>query len=241
MKTKPLHRLQDIILFEDDHIVLANKPVGTASLDDKSQRNLNELARSYHPELRLCHRLDKNTSGVLLMAKGLEVYRTMAMQFEHREVQKTYLTLVAGIHRFEAKVIDLPLLVSTNKKVSVSHKHGKPAETVVDTEEVFRHYTLLRCQPVTGRMHQIRIHLAETGTPVVGDALYGGQDILLSDLKRHYKMSTRKDEQPLNHGYLLHAHKLRFTHPASGEPMETEAPLPANFEATLKVLRKYDQ
>ena len=240
----PHHRIPpfaDLICYEDEHLLAVNKPLGLASLSDKDRDNLSALAQAHDPGLRLCHRLDKNTSGILLMARTPEAYREIAMQFERREVRKVYHTLAGGVHQFDGLEIDLPLLVSTNKKVSVSRREGKPALTRVYTEEAFRNFTLLRCEPVTGRMHQIRVHLAAINCPIVGDALYGGADIMLSELKRKYHFSSRKDERPINHGYLLHARRLALRHPASGEALELEAPYPKNFETTLKVLEKYNR
>lgn len=239
-KSRLPQRLEDILLFEDEALLLVSKPAGMASLNDKESRSLQDLAKAYDESLKLCHRLDKNTSGILLMAKGPESYRHLAMQFEHRRVQKTYLTLCMGARPFDGMDIDLPLLVSTNKKVSVNRRMGKPARTVVHSEELFRNHTLCRCHPITGRMHQIRAHLAAVGNPIVGDELYGGENAYLSQLKRRYKASGRHDEeQPINHGYLLHARALAFEHPLSGEAQRFEAPLPEHFETVLKILRKY--
>lgn len=240
-KKKEFILFQDLIVFEDDDILLVNKPVDMASLDDKSNRNLNHLAKKHNPHLGLCHRLDKNTSGILLLAKSEEGYRHIAGQFAKRTVKKEYHTIAAGIHQFEDHLIDLPLFVSTNKKVSISRENGKPSQTLVNTEKTWRTHSFLRCEPVTGRMHQIRIHLSTSGCPILGDTLYGGHDLLLSNIKRKYKASGRKEEEkPVNHGYLLHARRLSFDHPVSGERMSFEADYPKNFSVTLKVLDKYD-
>lgn len=236
---KPI-RFEDLIVHEDDHLLLVNKPRDMASLADKSHQHLQALAEGYLPSLQLAHRLDKQTSGILLMAKDPDTYRTLALQFQHREVDKQYLALATGVHHFEQLRVELPLLVTTNKKVTVHKQDGKAAETIFHTEERFRHYSLLRCHPITGRMHQIRVHLSAVNAPIAGDLLYGGQDILLSAIKRKYHFSSRKEERPLNHSFLLHAQRLRFRHPATQEPVTFEAPLSNNFATVLKVLRKYD-
>ncbi len=234
-------RFEDLILFEDEAIILVNKPLAMASLDDKSNRNLNHLAKIYHPEAQLCHRLDKMTSGILLIAKGKENYRTIALQFQRREVSKTYMTLVKGVHHFDEQIVDLPLLVTTNKRV-VPHKNdGKKATTIVTAEKRFRNFTLVRCQPITGRTHQIRAHMTALGCPIVGDALYGGEDLYLSSLKRRYKPNGRREERPLNQGYLLHSMSLTFRHPISDEEMTFTSPYPKNFSVVLRQLGKYDE
>jgi 23S rRNA pseudouridine955/2504/2580 synthase len=240
VKTKFIS-FKDLIVYEDDDILLVNKPENVSSLDDKSKRNINHLAKVYNPELQLCHRLDKMTSGILLLAKGSENYREIALQFQHRKVHKTYMALVRGVHHHEETEVDLPLLVTTNKRVIAHKNDGKKAITMVSTEKTFRNYTLLRCQPITGRMHQIRVHLLSLGSPIVGDDLYKGEDLMLSSIKRKYKLSGRKmEERPLNHGYMLHAQQIQFTHPKTGEEMTFDAPYPKNFSVVLKMLDKYD-
>lgn len=232
---------EDIIIYEDDDIIVVNKPVNMASLDDKSNINLLHLAKRYNPDLQLCHRLDKMTSGILLLSKKEEHYRHISIQFEKRQITKNYLALVEGTHAFKNHEISYPLLVSTNKKVTVSQRLGKPSNTFITSLRHFKHFTLLQCQPITGRMHQIRVHLASIMIPIIGDELYGGKNIMLSDIKKKYKIGKFTDEEtPLNHGYLLHSHSLEFTHPATEEKVKFEAPLNKNFEVVIKILEKYD-
>lgn len=232
---------EELILMEQGDIVVINKPVGMASLEDKGALHVQALARQYHPEVRLCHRLDKLTSGCLVLAKSAEAYREISLQFQHRTIHKHYLALVAGVHHHQNTVVDLPLLVTTNKKVFVSKSDGKKAKTIVNTEKNYRRHTLLRCEPVTGRMHQIRIHLSSLKTPIVGDSLYGGSDLMLSSIKRKYKPSGRKEEQALNHGFLLHAASIQLALPGEESLTTVEAPLPKNFSVVLRQLEKHDQ
>lgn len=234
-------QFQDLILHEDEDILVINKPQDMASLDDKSNKNVLGMAKKYNPDLQLCHRLDKMTSGILLLSKKEENYRHISIQFEKRQVHKKYLALVAGTHAFKKHEVNYPLLVSTNKKVTVSQRLGKPSNTFITSLRHFKHYTLLECEPVTGRMHQIRVHLASIMLPIIGDELYGGKDMFLSEFKKNYKIGKFTDEEsPLNHGYLLHSHSLEFTHPGTEEIVKYEAPLNKNFEAVIKTLEKYD-
>jgi len=233
-------RLEDIILFEDEHIIVINKPLHMASLDDKEHRSLKDLAHDYLPGLHLCHRLDKMTSGTLIMAKNMEAYRHIAIQFQEREIHKNYHTFVSGVHDFNDYEIDLPIFVSSNKKVSIDAYNGKVAQTIVTTLKAFRGYTMLQCEPVSGRMHQIRIHLAAMSCPIIGDKLYGGKDMFLSDLKRKYKASTTDEhEQSLNRELLLHARNITFKHPATDEYVSFEAEYPKHFRVVLTALQKY--
>ena len=239
MKVK-FFKFEDIIIHEDDNILVVNKPLGVASLDDKNNRNLNTLAKAHNPDLQLSHCLDKLTSGVLVMAKNPEAYRDIAIQFQRREVSKNYLTIVKGTHHFKEMEVDLALQIGTNHKVFPNKQLGKKAQTFFSTKRNFRNYTVISCRPVTGRMHQIRVHLAAQNYPIIGDELYGGEDIYLSGLKRNYSWSNKREERPINHGFLLHAESISFKHPQTEEMVTYEAPLPKNFKVTLKLLEKFN-
>lgn len=240
-KKRVIYKFKDLILFEDERIIVANKPTGISSLDERefSRTNMLQLARAYNEDLKLCHRLDKMTSGALVFAKGSDIYREMAGLFARREVLKHYLTMISRARRFEEEVISMPIAVSGKGKARVDREDGKESITVVDSSEIFRGHSLLDCQPLTGRTHQIRVHLAAIGCPIVGDKEYGGQDIFLSEVKKKFKPNRKMEESPLNDGFLLHARGIRFAIPGDEEESTFIAPLPKNFEVTLKIMRKY--
>lgn len=240
-KTKRIE-LKDIILYEDDSLIVINKPSGISSLADRDgdKTCIHELAKAYCPEAILCHRLDKYTSGVLLIAKSEAVYRFVTLKFQKREIHKTYLTLVEGRQDFKDTVVDFKIYNNGNGKVRLDNALGKPSKTIFNTVETFRHYTLLECQPITGRMHQIRLHLLSIGLPVVGDKVYLGRDIFLSAIKRNYKPPIDQDEKPVNSGFLLHASSIALILPGGDAPATFEAPVNPGFEVVLKLLRKWD-
>ena len=228
---------KDLILKETEEFIIVNKPPHISALDDRNSKlNLLSIARSYLSTLQLCHRLDKETSGAMLLAKSPEVYKHMALQFQNREVSKIYHAVVNGRHQFEQEEIDLPLLLSGGR-VKVSRR-GKPALTFVTTLDVFRNQTLVECRPITGRMHQIRAHLATINSPIVTDALYGGQPVFLSELKRTYNLKKGTEEQPIISRVALHASVLEFAN-TSGEDLSVAAPYPKDFGVLLKQLENY--
>lgn len=232
MKSTPFSAL---ILFEDKDFILINKPPFISTLEDRNDdRNILALARQYTPGAQVCHRLDKDTSGVLAIAKNPEAYRHLSMQFEGREVSKVYHAVVDGIHQFDQEVVDAPILRLNDGTVKIA-RAGKPATTTFTTLELFKLHSLIECSPVTGRMHQIRIHLTLLHAPITGDEVYGGKPFFVSAVKRGFKAGKDAEEQPLMKRMALHAHFLMFQGLDSNRISAT-APYPRDFQALLRQL-----
>lgn len=230
-------RFENWILYENDNYLLVNKPPYLSTLQDRqSEVNLLDLARAYVPEAQVAHRLDKNTSGVIAIAKNPEAYRHLSIQFEKRKVYKLYHALTDGIHKFEEQRVNVPLLTTGKGEVKASRK-GKPSETVLSSLRAYRNHTLLGCKPLTGRMHQVRVHCAFAGAPITGDELYGGKWLFLSSLKRNFNLGKFDEEQPLIKRYALHAREIAFQD-LDGKKIGAEAPYPKDFEVLLKQLEK---
>jgi 23S rRNA pseudouridine955/2504/2580 synthase len=231
------HNIDRLILFETEDYLALNKPPGFSSLDDRRDpENLLKLVRGLYPHARICHRLDKDTSGVIVFAKNDEAYRNLSLQFEHRTTRKIYHAVVHGQPEFDSLVIDKPVYVAGSGRVRIDHGAGKNSETVIRVLQRYGMLTLLECMPVSGRKHQIRVHLASAGFPVVQDALYGGGPVYLSQVKRNYK---QKDlEKPIIHRLALHALSLSFVG-GRGEEIRIAADYPHDFGVLIKLLDKY--
>ncbi|EDM36812.1 pseudouridylate synthase [Pedobacter sp. BAL39] len=233
---------KDIILFENDDYIVVNKPPFVASLDERGgsgEVNILRLAKQYSPDAQVCHRLDKETSGAIIIAKTPEAYRNVAIQFEKRKINKTYHAIVDGQFSFNDLFIDLPILNDGNKSVTIDRKEGKRAETIFNSIKNYRHYTLVECKPITGRMHQIRIHLATQRAAIAGDDMYRGKPVYLSSMKKGYRISKDDEEQPIMKRFALHARHLVFKG-TDGQDIVIEAPYPKDFATLLKLLDKFD-
>lgn len=231
----------DLILFEDDDVIVVNKPPFISTLDEREGGDLNmlRLAKEYSPDAQVCHRLDKETSGTLIIAKNPDAYRDVSIQFEKRQVKKIYHAVINGIHVFEDLKIDLPILNVGKGNVTISRQEGKAAETWFQSLRYFKHYTLVECRPVTGRMHQIRIHLATQRASIAGDEMYKGEPVFLSKIKRKYNLGKDQEELPIMKRFALHAREVSFKL-LNGEPAAINAPYPKDFETLLKLLEKFD-
>jgi len=233
---------KDLIILENEDYIIINKPPYIASLDertpDKAGISIIRMAKDYHADAQLCHRLDKETSGALAIAKHAEAYRNLAMQFEDRIVDKTYHAVVNGIHEFNENAVRLPIKQLKNGTVIIDREEGKEAETLFKTLEVFKQNTLVGCKPITGRMHQIRVHLQCLKASIVGDLQYGGKDLFLSEIKRKFNLKQDTEEQPLIKRVALHASSLAFLG-LDQVAIRATASYPKDITALLKQLRNF--
>lgn len=229
---------KDCIILEDEHFIFINKPSGISSLDERSgeANSIIKMAKKYHADAQLCHRIDKETSGLLLIAKHNEAYKEMAVMFEHRKVFKEYHAIVQGNLQVNEKSILLPLSISAKGIAKVDMKDGRKAETIVTTIKAMHQYSLISCIPVTGRLHQIRIHLASQHFPLVADTTYGGSYPYLSKLKKNYKTSKWENEKPILQRVALHAYRLKFE--VLGKAYQVEAPYPKDLDVFIKLIEK---
>jgi 23S rRNA pseudouridine955/2504/2580 synthase len=222
------------LLLEDDHLLAIDKPAGVAVHGGSGVSfGVIEQLRRARPAakfLELVHRLDKETSGILLLAKKRSALTALQDQFRERDTAKTYAALVHGAWPKALKVIDLPLLKTTDaagdRQVRVqAHEDARRSITLVKVARTFGGFTLLDVTLKTGRTHQIRVHLAHHGHPIVGDPKYG--DFALNKALAKERRFGRM---------FLHARRLAFDHPADGRRVELESPLPAECEALLEML-----
>jgi len=231
----PKFRFEDSILYQDNDYILINKPPFISTLEDRNDsQNILALARDYEPNAQVGHRLDKETSGVLAIARNAEAYRHISMQFENREVTKIYHAVTDGIHNFSNQLVDVPILKQNDGTVKIS-RSGKDAQTYFTTLQSYKHHTLIDCRPVTGRMHQIRIHLTFLKAPITGDEMYGGKSFYVSSVKRGFNLKKLTDEEPLMKRMALHAYSLEFAL-LDGRKVITEAPYPKDFQALIRQL-----
>jgi 23S rRNA pseudouridine1911/1915/1917 synthase len=256
------------VLHEDEDVLVVDKPAGLAVEPERWQRGeaclagaLLDLALvrsgSERPESpgervsldfrpRLVHRIDKDTSGIVLVARNLEAERRLRSAFESGDIHKNYLALVEGEwpadteDEGKGEVIDLPLGPDLRRsgRMQVVETGGKSSRTRVSLDRSYRGYSLVRCEPLTGRTHQIRVHMAARGFPLAVDPLYGRRRAMyLSEIKADYRPKAGRPERPLMERLTLHARGIRFPN-AEGLSVSVESPLPRDFERVLKQLAK---
>lgn len=224
--------LESCILYEDDYILVLNKPSGTAVHGGSGLSfGVIEGLRALRPDakfLELVHRLDRETSGILLVAKKRSALRSLHEQLRLKTMQKDYLALVRGQWQSHCKVVQAPLLknvLQSGERIVRVDSEGKPSETRFKVEERFEHSTLIKASPVTGRTHQIRVHTLHAGHPIAFDDRYGDRDF-----------DAHLAGTGLNRLF-LHAAALRFEHPSTGETLQVTAPMDKVLSRCLNVLR----
>lgn len=238
------------VIYEDEALIAFDKPSGLAVSPERHGQSPDTVmawARArWGPELTNVHRLDADTSGLVLCAKTKVALDFLSGQFQSKTVVKTYHALTAGLPVADAFTVNLVIKEDEAKPgvMCIVKKHGQTSQTEFAVGERFPQsagrpgFAWVECRPHTGRRHQIRIHLGSVGTPILNDPLYGNEACLrLSDLKRGYK--GRADEKPLIARLALHATGLTFTHPLSREKQSLTAPLPNDLSVALKYLRKF--
>ncbi len=232
-------KLHITIIAETDHWVAINKPPYVPSLPERGKytaESVLEWSRKRWPESILCHRIDRETSGALLIAKDAETYRHVSIQFEKRQIEKIYHAIVDGVVEFQDFWVDLPINTDNLNNIKIDKQFGKLAQTHFQTLETFRHFTLLECRPKTGRLHQIRVHLSSQNAKIAADELYGSKTPMLSLVKR--KVSG--EDRPLIQRFALHARELIFKD-LEGQTVSITAEYPNDFGVFLKLLDKYDR
>ncbi|MDP7162172.1 MAG: RluA family pseudouridine synthase [Phycisphaerae bacterium] len=243
------------VLHEDARLLVVNKPAGLPVLParggagrefyDSLAARLNAEVPEAGPYVRphVVHRLDRETSGVLLVAKDKEAGAELAGQFQYRTVTKRYLAIVEGVLPRAELTVEVPMRRSPSSqlKMAADERSGKPARTGVRLREAFGHFSLLDVQLFTGRQHQIRFHMAAIGYPLAVDMLYGRRDVLTgAAFNRIVGKGRAPAEAVLLARTPLHALSIGYRPPGAGEPVECCAPVPADMEAFLDALRRLD-
>ncbi len=239
------------ILYEDETLVVINKPPqmvvhpskghGGGTLANALTHHFTQLSSSGGAgRPGIVHRLDRDTSGVIVIAKSDEAHMALAAQWAERTIEKEYLAIVAGTPDRDRDRIEQPIGVHPYQRdkmaIRAQHSTTREASTFYEVIERFRGFAYLRVQPKTGRTHQIRVHLAHIGCPVLCDRLYGGR----AQITRGQLHQT-DDAEVLLDRQALHAHRLKFVHPVNGQTLCMEAPLPADLQRVLEELRQSRQ
>jgi RluA family pseudouridine synthase len=244
------------VLFEDDALLVVDKPSRLLSSPDRYDPARPNLMRLLHQGIERgspwaisrnltylmnVHRLDFETSGIMVLTKSKPVLTLLADQFGTAKPIKGYAAIVHGGPEEDQFEIDASLAPHPRNPavMRVDPKSGKKSRTAFSVLKRFRGYALLECRPLTGRTHQIRVHAQYAGFPLVGDRTYGGSPLLLSDIKRAYKPKANQPEKPLMGRVALHAERLEFAHPVSGDLVKIQSPRPRDFQVSLKYLAQF--
>lgn len=244
------------VLYEDSQLLALDKPGGLLTSPDHQAPDRPNLMTLLHAGIKEskpwardrgltylmnAHRLDFESSGVILLAKSKPMLVALANRFSGEQPCRKYVALVQGAPAEAQFEVDAKLASHLTEAgfVRVDARRGKRARTRFEVLEKFAGWTLLKCEPVTDRQHQIRAHLRQARLPIAGDALYGGKSLLLSSLKPGYRLKPNRTERPLLGHVALHAEELALPHPVTNEPLRILAPWPKDLTVAVKYLRRY--
>ncbi|HEV7782789.1 MAG TPA: RluA family pseudouridine synthase [Chitinophagaceae bacterium] len=235
-------KVRELIVFENDDLVALNKPSGLLSIPDRMGKDisLKVLLKEKYGDIFTVHRLDRDTSGLIVFAKNEASHKQLSSQFEERQTKKIYQGLVIGSPTEPKGTIDAPIAEHPALNgTMIIHRKGKESLTDYEVLEDFGVYSHLQFRIHTGRTHQIRVHMKNIGHPVVCDPVYGdGKPVLVSALKSRFKLSKDlEEEKPILGRLALHSSLLAFSD-MNGKIMELEAALPKDMRATLQQLAK---
>ena len=232
------------VIYSDDDIVVLNKSSGVLIAQDRynpTAPRLDLLAEKEFGRLFAVHRLDKDTSGVIIYARNEAAHKGLSLQFEQRKVHKAYHALVYGHPLWQDLHVDLALQPDgdARHRTVVNKKFGKASVTDFRLIGSCGPYSWIEAKPLTGRTHQIRVHLQANGLSIVCDPLYSGNQkpVRLSEIKKKWN-GDEEEERPLLSRLALHAYKIELTHPVSNQPLSFTAPYPKDMEDTRKQLSK---
>jgi len=235
---------QNWIVYYDETLLAVNKSAGLPALPDgynPDAPHVKSLLEPHYGHLWIVHRLDRQTSGLMLLARSPQAHRALNDQFQSHQVNKTYHALIVGDPLWDGTVIDLPLRPDGDRRhrTVVDQSRGKPALTDLRLLERFGRFSLVEAAPRTGRTHQVRAHLSAAGFPIVCDSLYGGGWRLITSLQSAGSGGNDAARVGLLERMGLHAWSLEFQHPATRSQVRLEAPYPPDFERALEILRQF--
>ena len=230
------------IAFENEAFVAINKPAGMLSIPDRAQseKSLKEFLIEKYGQIFTVHRLDKDTSGLIVFAKTEATHKFFSMLFEERKIEKYYMGVVLGMPSTTSGLIDAPISEHpVNKGMMTIHRNGKASSTGYEVLEAHKQFSLVSFQLHTGRTHQIRVHCKNWGHPLACDDMYGdGKPVLLSSFKKKFKLSKHdEEERPMISRLALHSYKLIFDD-EHGTHHEISTEMPKEFRALMKQLSK---
>ena len=234
------------ILLEDEYFLIAEKESGFLTIPDRYRPDIPNLYQSLkldYGDIYIVHRLDKGTSGLVCFAKTREVHRVLNLQFEQRKPLKKYYAIVKGTPFIMEGTINAGLAPNKVGGMHIDLKRGKSSITDYKVIESFRNFSLIEATILTGRTHQIRVHLKHLGYPLAVDEAYTQKEVLyLSEIKRKkFNLKKNTEERPLISRVPLHAYYLSFMHPVTNHKITVESNLPKDMKALLNQLRKWDR